>query len=145
MVDEDIDITVIVDEKDITYDFRKHIMDLLLGIEGLDGIAMTDRFHNPKAKVPKGIWYGPLVWYNNRRWNIDIWFVTQDEPYSHHNLELHKKMLNITDEQRQIMLDIKFAALQAGAKQKGVTSSQIYQAVLDNNMTTYKEFENLAN
>ena len=53
-------------------------------------------------------------------------------------------MLNITDEQRQIMLAIKFAALQAGAKRKGVTSSQIYQAVLDNNMTTYKEFENLA-
>ncbi len=145
MVDEDIDIAVIVDEKGITYDFRNHIMDLLLAINGLDGIAMSDRFHFPRNGRPKGIWYGPIILHNDRRWNIDIWVVAQDEPYSHHNLELHKKMLDITEDQRRIMLDIKYSALHAGTKEKGVTSSQIYQAVLDNNITTYKEFENFAN
>lgn len=145
MVDEDIDLAVIVDSNKINHELIKRVMNILLDINDLDGIAMTDRFHYPRNQRPEGIWYGPLIWYKNRRWNIDIWLVTQDEPYSHHNLELHKKMLNITDKQRSIMLDIKYAALQAGAKEKGLTSSQIYQAVLDNNITTYKDFENLAN
>lgn len=102
---------------------------------------MTDRFHFPRNQRPKGIWCGPIIWHNNHRWNIDIWFVTQDEPYSQHNLALHKRMLNITDEQRRIMLDIKYSALHAGAKEKGVTSSIIYQSVLDDNITTYEKFK----
>lgn len=140
MVDRDIDIAVIVDENIININFRKMIMDELLNITNLDGIAMTDRYHHHKTTSPKGIWFGPIVWYKGSRWNIDIWFVTQDEPYSHHNQELHKRMLQITDEQKNTILKIKYDALQAGTKEKGVTSSEIYKAVLDNNISSYDEF-----
>lgn len=140
MVLEDVDIAVIVDEKDITYDFRKRTMNLLLDIEGLDGIAMTDRAHFPRNQMPRGLYCGPLIWYNNRKWNIDIWFVTLDEPYSHINLKLHKKMLKITEGQRQTMLNIKYAALKDGSKINSVTSSEIYIAVLDNGIKSLTDF-----
>ena len=144
MVDEDIDISLIVDENNIFYEFRKHIMDLLLEIEGLDGIAMTDRYHNPKDKAPKGIWFGPIVNYKKRKWNIDIWLVTQNETSSHHNSPLHQKMLNITEEQRKTILKIKHEALMSSNKEKGTTSAKIYKAVFENGISSYAEYEKLA-
>lgn len=49
-------------------------------------------------------------------------------------------MLKITEPQRSTMLNIKYQALQAGAKNKGVTSALIYNAVIDKNVTTYTDF-----
>lgn len=143
MVDEDIDIALIVKPDLISYETRKKIINIFLDIKELDGLAMTDRYHNPKEKAPKGIWFGPIINFKERKWNIDIWLVTQNEIYSHHNSQLHEKMLNITEAQRTTILNIKHEALKAGKKKKGITSSKIYKAVLENKVSTFAEYINL--
>lgn len=140
MVDRDIDIAVIVGKDELGLGLRKQFMNMILDIKELDGLEMTDRVQNHKDSSPYGIWFAPKINYKDNKWNIDIWLVSQDEPYSLLNLDLPKRMLNITDEQRLIMLDIKFSALQDGTKGNGVTASQIYKAVLDDDITTYDEF-----
>ena len=138
MVDRDIDIAVTVPPEAISFDLRSQVAKHLLESKQLEGLALTDRKHFPK-NGPLGIWFGPIFNFENNQWNIDIWFVTKDEPKSHHNLGLHKRMLNISEEQRKTILEIKYAALQAGTKEKGVTSALIYEAVLTKNVQSYKE------
>ena len=140
MVDEDIDIAVIVQNTDLNFQLRKRVMEELLSLDGLDGIAMTDRYHNPKKAAPKGFWFGPIINFNQSKWNIDIWFVTESEKLSHHNSSLHKRMQNITENQRQTILQIKYDALGANRKEKGETSSEIYYAVLDGGITCLNDF-----
>jgi Nucleotidyltransferase domain len=139
MVDRDIDIAVVVGKERLGLELRKIFMDMLLDIKELDGLEMTDRVQNPKGTSPYGIWFGPKINYNGNKWNIDIWLVSPDEPLSHHNHELHKKMLKINDEQRKIILDIKYKTLVAGLKKKG-TSANIYIEVLNNTIKSYEEF-----
>jgi hypothetical protein len=140
MVDEDIDIVVIVKSEDFSYELRQLIMDVLLKLNNLDGIAMTDRYHHQKMGAPKGFWFGPLIIFNQSKWNIDIWFVTENEKLSHHNSSLHKRMLNISEKQRQTILQIKYDALKSNLKEKGKTSSEIYYAVLDEGATNLNDF-----
>lgn len=140
MVDRDIDINVVMPDAQINYALRSAFIDYLSTFKQLEGLAMTDRKHFQKEGRPKGIWFGPIFNYNGNRWNIDIWFVTKDEPNSHHNLNLHKRMLKITEAQRKTILEIKYTALIAGTKEKGATSAKIYKAVLDNNISSYQEF-----
>ena len=139
MVDRDIDIAVIVNKEDLGLELRKKFINMLLDIKELDGMAMTDRVQHPKPISPYGIWFGPIINLNGNKWNIDIWLVAQDEPLSHHNQELHKKMLRITDEQRRLILDIKYKVLVAGLKVKG-SSAEIYTLVLNNKIKSYEDF-----
>ncbi len=143
MVDRDIDINVIVNREAINTDLRKQVCDMLLGLDYLDGLALSDRALFPKEGRPYGIWFGPLVYFQNSKWNIDIWLVTREDPYSHHNQDLAKRMLTISDDQRKIILDIKYNSLVNGQKEKGITSSDIYLAVLDKNITTYDDYLNI--
>ncbi len=140
MVDRDIDINVIVNREDINTYLRKQVCDVLLELDSLDGLALSDRALFPRQGRPYGVWIGPVIYYNSKRWNIDIWLVTQDEPYSHHNQDLAKRMLGITEKQRNIILEIKYKCLINGRKEKGITSSDIYQAVLDKNITNYEDY-----
>lgn len=119
-------------------------MDMILDIKELDGLEMTDRVQNHKASSPYGIWFAPKINYKGNKWNIDIWLVAQDEPLSHHNHDLHKKMLKITDEQRKTILDIKYKVLVSGLKIKS-SSANVYIEVLNNNVKSYEEFINKTN
>jgi hypothetical protein len=140
MADEDIDIAVIVESEDFSYELRQLIMEILLKLKSLDGIAMTDRYHHQKKGAPKGFWFGPIIIFKQSKWNIDIWFVTENEKLSHHNSALHKRMLNISEKQRQAILQIKYDALQSNLKEKGETSTEIYSAVLNEGATNLKDF-----
>ena len=49
-------------------------------------------------------------------------------------------MLSITEEQRKIILEIKNQLLKKGLKNKGITSVEIYNAVLDSNITNLSDY-----
>jgi hypothetical protein len=144
MVDRDIDIAVIVGKDELGLELRKLFMNMILDIKELDGLEMTDRVQNHKDYSPYGLWFAPKINYKGNKWNIDIWLVSQDEPLSHHNHSLHKKMLKITNGQRRTILDIKHKVLVSGLKIKG-SSANIYIEVLNNNVKSYEEFIELAN
>lgn len=54
--------------------------------------------------------------------------------------QLVEKLKSLSDDDRKTIVAIKQAALDAGTKEKGVTSVQIYKAVLDGGIKTYDEF-----
>lgn len=142
MVDRDIDIAVLVNSPDeLTKENRDMLAGQLIGIKNCTDFSMSDRKAYPKPHRPKGVWFGLELLHDNHLWNIDIWLVTKDEPLVHTNEELFERMLGISEEERGIILDIKYNALINDSKVKGVTSSEIYKAVLYNGVTNYEEWK----
>lgn len=131
MVDRDIDIAVVVaSQSAINAGQRSLLLQDLEKLPYCTEVKVTDRKGTPKEGRPLGIWFNPRLDYLGNRWNIDIWLVTEDEPISHHNMELHKQMLQITELQRIKILQLKYDALLNGTKEKGQTSVEIYNSVL---------------
>lgn len=144
MVDEDIDITVWCPGDNFdSVDLRQKVAADLLLIPELDGMDMCDREKYPSKNNSVGVWFGPRIWHNNKRWNFDIWFVRENTKGVTPEVELHKQMLNITEEQRKTILDIKYQLLKSGQKQKSVTSADVYKAVLGEDVKSYEEYKKL--
>jgi hypothetical protein len=142
MVDRDIDLTVSMRESDINLSSRSEIMTIFMQIPECVEMRMSDRKSHPKPHRPKGIWFGPSILFEGNIWNMDIW-LQSDSDTGHgasYALDLHKRMLSATDEQKKVILMIKNQALLGEEKKKGVTSAEVYQAVLDNSVTTYEEY-----
>ena len=75
-------------------------------------------------------WVGLTIILESKEWNIDIVICKPDSQTIHTNIELHKEMLKVSEEDRLKILELKNQALTDGSKEKGVTSSQIYKDVL---------------
>ncbi len=91
----------------------------------------------------KGYYFLPWVQIGDQLWKIDIWLITKDQ-YKGQELTGHfKKLLDKEkDNSKKIaILEIKEAMKQNRKYIKGVDGRMIYQAVLENNVTTPQEFE----
>jgi hypothetical protein len=142
MVDRDIDLALLAkSQDDLTIEIRNRLASELLNIPDCVDFSMSDRKSYPKPHRPKGVWFGPVILHNKELWNIDIWLVSKDEPLIHSNDEMSKKLLILTEEKRSIILEIKYLALKNGTKKKGVTSGEIYKAVLAGTVSNYDEWE----
>ncbi|MCA9335997.1 hypothetical protein KC967_03785 [Candidatus Saccharibacteria bacterium] len=144
MVDRDIDCHVVLkDGLKLSYETRAEVMARLMDVPNLRGIQMADIHHFPSGSTHQidGIWYGLGIISNDtsERWNIDIWVITPDSA-TEADPKLIKRLCNLTDNERETIVAIKQAALDAGQKEKGVTSVEIYRAVLDRGASSYDEF-----
>lgn len=149
MVDRDIDCHVVLkDGLKLSYETRAEVMARLMDVPNLRGIQMADIHHFPSGSTHQidGIWYGLGIISNDtsERWNIDIWVITPDSA-TEADPKLTKRLCNLTDNERETIVAIKQAALDAGKKEKGVTSIAVYRAVLDSGISTYDEFLALGN
>ncbi|MFZ2544842.1 MAG: hypothetical protein WAW80_02600 [Candidatus Saccharimonadales bacterium] len=135
LVDRDIDIDVRLGAGDeLTYDLRAEFGAMLLReIHQMRDIKVADIYHFPKAAKHKieGIWFGLdiISGHSGERWNIDVWLVKHDSALES-DAALTTRVMNLTDVEREIILARKQEALQRGLKEKGTTSTQIYEAVL---------------
>lgn len=144
MVDRDIDCHMVLrDGLSLSYETRAAVMAKLMEIPNLRGIQMADLHHFPSGAKHQidGIWYGLSVISKdtNERWNIDVWILTPDSA-TETDPALTERLLNLTDKERDAIVAIKQAALDAGQEEKGRTSVEIYRAVLYGNIKTYDEF-----
>lgn len=146
MVDRDLDFDVMLPSSvPLNIETRAHIGKRLLSLDRLRSLQMTDVYHFPEGSkhAIEGIWYG-LTFISSstkERWNVDIWFMAPGSK-SEADPVLTEKLYNLSDDQRQTIINIKESALQAGTKEKGVTSTRVYEAVLLHGITTYEEFQN---
>lgn len=144
MVDRDIDFDVILpDESQLSYDMRSVIGEKLLRLPQLRGLQMSDPHHFPVGSKHQidGIWFGltMISEHTNERWNIDIWFLRSGSNAEQDD-ELSDRLRHLSDSDRETIVAIKQACLDAGKKEKGATSAQVYAAVLDHGVRTYEEF-----
>lgn len=141
MVDRDLDFGVAVES--ITVATRTKIASLFASQPWTYSMNMTDRVNfeplsNPGA--PRGLYLGLTIPFPKERWNIDVWFIVSDELPPN---DLAEQMTQATQEQRAAILQVKYDLMKRGAKEKGVTSAEIYAAVLNKHITTTEEFLSL--
>lgn len=145
MVDRDIDYIVYVSEgTELTYEFRAKIIADLARIPSAKAVQMSDVYHFPKwsSHDIDGIWFGltPISAAGNK-WNIDIWCVKRDAKRIRTVTDsLEKRLLSMDDETRETIVQIKQQAANSGAKQKGMTSAMVYDAVINHGIKSYDEF-----
>ncbi len=128
MVDRDIDIALLREHTDFVD--RARITAEVAQIKDVFKLKLTYRVHYELGNKGSMIWVGLTIIFESNEWNIDIVICKPDSPTIHTNMELHKEMLKVSEEDRLKILELKNQALTDGSKEKGVTSSQIYKDVL---------------
>ncbi|MDO8618447.1 MAG: hypothetical protein Q7R49_00720 [Candidatus Daviesbacteria bacterium] len=135
----DIDIEVVVNKID-KEDARKvidHVINYAsrrVDFSIIDNTALIEPHH------PKGLYLG--IRYElatQKTWKIDIWFL--DNTDSHANEYTLKLKERLTDESRQIILDIKSQIDHSPKYAKEIYSTDIYDAVLDKGVKSLDEFK----
>lgn len=138
LVDHDLDFGVIV--KEMTLGIRSSIVSVFAKQNWVYSVNMTDRINfEPLSNLqaPRGLYVGLTVPFSSERWNIDIWFVVANELPTD---QLAGRVFQSTAEQKAVMLTIKYELMKMVRKQKGITSAEVYEAVLSENIKTTSEF-----
>lgn len=138
MVDRDLDFGGTV--QSVTPELRAQIAHTFVQQPWAYSVNMTDRVNfEPLSNLgaPRGLFLGLTIPFPTERWNIDIWLTVGDKlPQD----ELAQRVLGATNEQKTTMLQIKYELMKSGQKEKGITSAEVYKAVLDKNIKTTEEF-----
>ena len=138
MVDRDLDFGVAV--REVTPEVRAKIASIFVSQSWAYGINMTDRVNfEPVSNLgaPRGLYLGLTIPFPKERWNIDVWFIVTDKlPVD----EMAQMIAKATQEQKDNILQIKYDLLKSYNKEKGVTSAEVYRAVLNKGIKTTEGF-----
>lgn len=138
MVDRDLDFGVVVNE--VTTELKAKIAFTFASQSWAYSVNMTDRVNfEPLSNLgaPRGLFLGLTIPFPVERWNIDVWFtITNTSPKD----ELAELIAQATDEQKQTILEIKYELMKSGNKKKGVTSAEVYKAILLKGISNTTEF-----
>jgi len=104
-------------------------------------MSFRNEFIGKTQGLPYGLYWG--VYLGNERagaWKIDIWTVNESECQ---NLlqYCHRIKQKLTPEFSQRILEIKSTCWRDAEFRRAYSSSDIYKAVLDNNVSTVEEFK----
>lgn len=138
MVDRDLDFGVAV--QSITPEIRSKIASLFASQPWAYSVNMTDRVNfEPLSNLgaPRGLFLGLTIPFPKERWNIDIWFIVAEELPTD---ELADLIAKATQEQKDTILQIKYELLKNDQKEKGITSAEVYKAVLKDGCSSTDEF-----
>lgn len=134
----DLDIYLAQEAMDVGSFFR--LGSALAGLLHPVKMSFRNEFLGKSPGLPEGLYWG--VYLGNERkgaWKIDIWMVQQEElSRLMHYCEKLKERL--TEEYREIILGIKATCWTDPAYRKHYSSTDIYQAVLEENVKSPGEF-----
>ncbi|MBB3455886.1 hypothetical protein FHT86_004185 [Rhizobium sp. BK313] len=144
MVRRDIDVTVICEKLDRTAHVAiAQIAGQLMLHPCIGAVRFrndSDFWNKTPEDYPDGLYLG--ISYrsaNNDDWNFDVWFV--DEPERQPDLKHLQTILpRLSTAMRETILTIK-TILATGSYTKPVSSSLVYEAVLDGGVSSVAEFE----
>lgn len=138
MVDRDLDFGVAV--KEITPEIRAKISSTFALQSWAYSVNMTDRVNfEPLSNLgaPRGLYLGLTIPFPKVRWNIDVWFIVGDDLPED---KMGQIISNATQNQKDIIVQIKYELMKRGKKEKGITSAEVYKAVLDKDVKTTEGF-----
>lgn len=139
MVYPDLDISIICDT--ITTDqFANLALDIIRQpfVRKVSTVNNVDYVSLRKGH-PKGYWIGIEIPFEQDVWGIDCWIQTKAwaaDTTDHYAA----RMLNITDAQRDAILQIKYQLILRGCYGDNIVSVDVYDAVLDQGITTVDAF-----
>lgn len=138
MVDRDLDFGVMI--KSVTPEIRAKVASLFASRLWVYGFNLVDRVNfEPLSNLgaPRGLYLGLTVPFPKERWNIDVWFIVAEVLPDD---EMSNVLSRATQKQKDTILEIKYELMKCGQKQKGITSSQVYEAVLKRGVRSTQEF-----
>ncbi len=133
MIDGDIDIYVVNNKLDKNLAIK--VLNKLIMKNFFRGYLFYDFVEWRKKGFPNGYYLGAKTKFENKKWNMDIWFMREMDKESDEFMNFVKK--NINDQNKEIILKIK---KECKNKQLNIPSYLIYLAVIKENVKTYKEF-----
>ena len=139
MVWPDIDLEVVSPEQpelSLALDIVRRLM-LEANVRKLN---IVDERQTSNPDIPKGIYIGPDVKYGEIEWQVDIWIISRDEVMKrNHFVDRIKAMLD--DANRSTILQIKQVVAASDKYHGGISSVDIYTAVLDQGVSDMAGFE----
>lgn len=98
----------------------------------------------PAEGKPQGIWIGIQAVFNNRMWNTDIWILSRSQ---HDDTPLGVDMHSITEEQRNLILELKATLHEQGryGHKNEFYSADIYKAVCLHGAVSIEDLERIKN
>lgn len=106
---------------------------------GARRMTITDRRAKANGSLPAGIYLGPDLERDGLAWQIDIWLVEAADA-TERLAFADRTMGRLTPEHRRAILAIKQVAAASDVYHRGVSSVDIYTAVLDHGVATPDEF-----
>lgn len=101
--------------------------------------ADTVNFEAIQKGRPKGYWIGLEILFEGERWGVDCWL--QHPDWTLENKDIYTKRLSeLDDTGKSAILLIKYDLIRQGTYGKTVFSTDVYNAVLDQNIRTATEF-----
>ncbi|MEF0938924.1 hypothetical protein [Rhizobium sp. BR 362] len=146
MVQRDIDITVScpkldADTLEAFAGIGARLMQMTESVVAVRFRNDTGEWNTEPDKYPDGLYLWLSVRARNQSmWTIDIWLV--DQPDRQPDLAHLKTLLpRIKDEDRETILRIKRALVERSKVRDRISSTLVYEAVIDHDVRTFSEFE----
>lgn len=137
MVWPDIDIEVVTKDRP-TNTATLPILAQLLDLPQVARVTIANHLGQPT--MPQGIYLGPDITHHDLKWQVDIWLIEGDEATKRRNL-LDRIASKITDENKSIILELKQILAASDRYHRGVSSLDLYTAVLEHKVTNMDEFK----
>jgi hypothetical protein len=143
MVYPDLDMQVITDHQFTKQEFAKMVGEFAEA-DFVRGFSVADRANfapiNPGR--PTGYWLGLDIPFDDDRWGIDLWVQTPEQA-SGDSDKYKEKLSHLTSEQVAAILAIKYHLIREGLYGKKYLSVDVYDVVVDREVMTYDDFNNL--
>lgn len=107
---------------------------------GMRKMNIGDHRQSSKPDIPKGIYIGPDVRHGDLRWQVDIWIVNIDEARRRRQLT-ERIRFKLNDASHSAILQIKQVVAASDKYHRGISSVDIYTAVLDQGVLDMAGFD----
>ncbi len=139
MVWPDIDLEVVSPEQPELSLALDIVRRLMLEAE-MRKLNIVDDRRSPKPDIPKGIYIGPDVRHGDLAWQVDIWIVNSDD--ARRRCQLTERIRSkLNDANRSTILQIKQVVAASDKYHRGISSVDIYAAVLDQGVSDMAGFD----
>lgn len=133
----DIDIELVDETKSFQNIFET--ISYLFGIDNIKNIQLNNNIGGRiRAENPNGLYLG-FQYQDQELWKIDIWFIHNEKKHSGKD-DVLWFMNNIDEEKRKSILIIKNQMATHSKYRKTIFSTDIYDAVLKENIKSYEGF-----
>lgn len=137
MVWPDVDYEVLTDDRPNPEQALRIVKSLLE--TGITKVNIVDHRQSTSSNIPHGIYIGPDVVHQDLKWQIDIWLIEKNEAEQRRR-PISQLMSRLTDQHREIILALKQYAAASDRYHRGVSSVDLYTAVVQHNVTTIDQF-----
>lgn len=103
-------------------------------------LNIVDERQTTNPDIPRGIYIGPDVIHGDVTWQVDIWIINRDEASKGHQF-VNGITAMLNNANRSTILQLKQTIAASDKYHRGISSVDIYTAVLDQGVTDMAGFE----